>query len=116
MDHKSERARRAAERSVDLVVVATVAALLLGLLSTLALTARLLRPLGVLSGTVRRIAEGDLEARALVHGKDEIAALALEFNGMADRLPSIAAARWASSCRPSKPRRRPSTASPIRCW
>ena len=40
----------------------------------------------MLSGTVRRIGEGDLEARARVHGKDEIAALALEFNGMADRL------------------------------
>ena len=86
MGHKSDRARRAAERSVDLVVVATLAALGLGLVSSLALTARLLRPLGVLSGTVRRIAEGDLEARARVQGKDEIATLAQEFNTMADRL------------------------------
>ncbi len=86
MARKSDRARRAAERSVDLVVIATVVALGLGLISSLALTARLLRPLGVLSQTVRRIGEGDLEARARVEGKDEIAALAQEFNAMADRL------------------------------
>ncbi len=86
MARKSDRARRAAERSVDLVVFATVAALALGLFSSLWLTARLLRPLGVLSQTVRRLGEGDLEARARVEGKDEIAALAHEFNAMADRL------------------------------
>ncbi|HEX9289059.1 MAG TPA: ATP-binding protein [Anaeromyxobacteraceae bacterium] len=86
MARKSERARRAAERNVTGVVAATVAAIALGLLSSIALTARLLRPLGVLSQTVRRIGEGDLEARARVDGKDEIAALAQEFNTMADRL------------------------------
>jgi len=86
MARKSDRARRAAQRSIDLVVVATLAALGLGLVSSLGLTARLLRPLGVLSRTVRRIAEGDLDARALVGGKDEIAGLAREFNSMADRL------------------------------
>lgn len=86
MARKSDRARRASERSVDLVVVTTLIALGLGIVSSLALTARLLRPLGVLSQTVRRIAEGDLEARARVEGKDEIAALAHEFNAMADRL------------------------------
>jgi len=86
MARKSNRARRAAERSVQLVVFATLVALGLGLVTSLALTARLLRPLGVLSQTVRRITEGDLEARARVEGKDEIAALASEFNAMADRL------------------------------
>jgi len=86
MARKSERARRAAERNVTGVVAATLAAIALGLFSSLALTARLLRPLGMLSQTVRRIGEGDLEARARVDGKDEIAALAQEFNTMADRL------------------------------
>jgi len=86
MARKSDRARRAAERSEQLVVFATLLALGLGLVTSLALTTRLLRPLGVLSQTVRRITEGDLEARARVEGKDEIAALAQEFNAMADRL------------------------------
>jgi signal transduction histidine kinase len=83
---KSESARRAAERNVTAVVVATIAALVIGLASSFALTARLLRPLGVLSQTVRRFGEGDLAARARVDGKDEIAALAQEFNTMAERL------------------------------
>jgi len=83
---KSERSRRAAERNGTLVVVATVAALALGLVLSLTLTARLLQPLRLLTHTVRRIGEGDLEARARVEGKDEIAALAQEFNTMADRL------------------------------
>ncbi len=86
MGRKSDRARRVAERNVTVVVAATIAALALGLVSSLVLTARLLRPLKVLSRSVRRIGEGDLEARARVHGKDEIAGLAQEFNDMADRL------------------------------
>jgi two-component system, NtrC family, sensor histidine kinase KinB len=86
MARKSERARRVADRNVAIVLTATIATLVVGLLSSLALTARLLRPLGALSETVRRIGEGDLEARARVHGEDEIAALAQEFDTMADRL------------------------------
>src|SRR6266542_3271116 len=86
MGRKSDGARRLAERNVTIVVGTTIAVLVLGLVSSLALTARLLRPLKVLSGTVRRIGEGDLEARARVTGKDEIAALAQEFNTMADGL------------------------------
>jgi two-component system, NtrC family, sensor histidine kinase KinB len=86
MARKADRARRAAERNVTATVAATIGALVLGLVASLTLTARLLRPLGILSRTVRRITEGDLEARARVQGRDEIAALAQEFNGMADRL------------------------------
>jgi len=86
MGRKSDGARRLAERNVTIVVGTTIAVLVLGLVSSLALTARLLRPLKVLSATVRRIGEGDLEARARVEGKDEIAALAQEFNTMADGL------------------------------
>jgi signal transduction histidine kinase len=86
MARKGDRARRAAERNVTAVVGATIAALVLGLVSSLALTARLLRPLRALSHAVRRFGEGDVEARAPVGGKDEIAALAAEFNTMAERL------------------------------
>jgi signal transduction histidine kinase/HAMP domain-containing protein len=86
MARKADRARREAERNVTATVAATIGALVLGLLASLSLTARLLRPLAVLSRTVRRIGEGDLEARARIAGRDEIAALAQEFNTMADRL------------------------------
>ncbi len=86
MQAKSERVRARAERSVNLVIAVTAAALLAGLLASLALTARLLRPLGVLARTARRLGEGDLAARAALRGGDEIAALAREFDTMADRL------------------------------
>jgi signal transduction histidine kinase/HAMP domain-containing protein len=86
MARKSDAARRAAERNVTLVASATIAALAIVLVSSFALTARLLRPLRALSGTVRRFGEGDLEARANVAGNDEIAAVATEFDTMADRL------------------------------
>ncbi len=86
MARKSAGARRSAERNVAAVIAATIGALVLVLASSFALTARILRPLRVLSGTVRRFGEGDLDARAAVDGKDEIAALAGEFNTMAERL------------------------------
>ena len=43
-------------------------------------------PLRRLSGVTRSIASGDLSCRAALSGKDEIGALAVEFNKMADRL------------------------------
>jgi signal transduction histidine kinase len=44
------------------------------------------KPLSALSLAVRRFGEGDLESRATVRGKDELAGLSTEFNTMADRL------------------------------
>ncbi len=86
MQRKSERARRSSEQATTLVLATTVAALAIGIALSLALTARLLRPLAALAQTVRRIGEGDLEARAPARGRDEIAGLASEFNTMAERL------------------------------
>jgi two-component system, NtrC family, sensor histidine kinase KinB len=86
MQRKSDQARRSAERTTALVVGVTAAAVLAGLALSVWLMARLLRPLAALSQTVRRIGEGDLDARAPVAGKDEIAALGGEFNTMAERL------------------------------
>jgi len=86
MQRKADQARRSAERTTTVVVVATAAAILAGLLVAVGLMSRLLRPLAALSHTVRRIGEGDLDVRAPVTGKDEIAALGEEFNTMAERL------------------------------
>ena len=86
MLRKSERADAAARRMDTIMVVAGIAALLLGMSLSIALTNRVLRPLGVLSQAVRRVGEGDLAARASIAGKDEIAGLAGEFNAMAARL------------------------------
>jgi two-component system, NtrC family, sensor histidine kinase KinB len=83
---KSDRARRTSQESTALLIGATAAAFLVGLLASGALTARLLRPLGVLSQAVRRIGEGDLAARANVAATDEIGRLAREFNTMVAKL------------------------------
>jgi signal transduction histidine kinase len=86
MVRKSNQARRSAQRLLQLMMVATVGALALGLFASFALTARIVRPLSSLSLAVRRFGEGDLQSRAIPRGKDEIAALSNEFNTMADRL------------------------------
>jgi signal transduction histidine kinase len=86
MVRKSNQARRSAQRLLQLMLAATIAALGLGLVASFALTARIVRPLSALSLAVRRFGEGDLESRARPRGKDEIAALSTEFNTMADRL------------------------------
>ena len=86
MQRKSDEARRSAERTTALVVGVAAAAVVAGLVLSVWLMARLLRPLAALTHTVRRIGEGDLDVRAPVTGKDEIAALGEEFNTMAERL------------------------------
>ena len=86
MVRKSNQARRSAQRLLQLMMVATVGALVLGLVASFALTSRIVKPLSALSLAVRRFGEGDLESRARPRGKDEIAALSTEFNTMADRL------------------------------
>ena len=83
---KSEEARALGERHRSLVLFATLLALALSLLASVALTRRALRPLGVLSLAVRRIGEGDLDARARVPGEDEIAQVGRELDTMADKL------------------------------
>ena len=86
MVRKSEQARTTARRLDAVMIGAAIAACVLGLLSSLWLTTRILRPLGVLRFAARRLGEGDPKARARVHGRDEIAEVATEFNTMADKL------------------------------
>jgi NtrC-family two-component system sensor histidine kinase KinB len=86
MVRKSDRARQMARRLDAVMIAVAVLACALGLLASLGLTTRLLRPLGVLRQAARRLGEGDPQARARVSGRDEIAEVAGEFNTMADRL------------------------------
>src|SRR5205085_12120552 len=57
---KSDEARRTGERNHSLLLFSTVAALLVGIVASVSLTRRALRPLQKLSFAVRRIGEGDL--------------------------------------------------------
>ncbi len=83
---KSDQARATAERNRSLLLFSTICALALCLFASVSLTRRALRPLGLLSLAVRRIGEGDLEARARIPGEDEIAQVGRELDTMADRL------------------------------
>jgi NtrC-family two-component system sensor histidine kinase KinB len=86
MLRKSDRGATRAHVLEQILVAAVALALILGLVGSAGLTTRALRPLGVVSAAVRRFGEGDLKARADLAGQDEIAALAGEFNRMAERL------------------------------
>ncbi len=86
MVRKSNATEKRAHQFEQLVLAAVVLALVVGLFASSWLTARMLRPLGVVSAAVRRFGQGDQRARVNVQGKDEIAAVAVEFNDMADRL------------------------------
>ncbi|QAT89001.1 sensory box histidine kinase [Corallococcus coralloides] len=86
MVRKNDRLRQQSERVNTLMVLAVVAALGFGLSFTTSLVQRALRPVSVLSQAVRRLGQGDVEARAVVEGRDEISGLARDFNTMAERL------------------------------
>jgi len=83
---KSEQARALSERNRNLVILATMAALVLSVIASVSLTRRALRPLAILSLAVRRIGEGDLDARARLQGEDEIAQVGRELDTLADKL------------------------------
>jgi NtrC-family two-component system sensor histidine kinase KinB len=83
---KGQRTEQRAARFERILTVAVILASVLGLLVSVSLTTRLLRPLGVVSAAVRRFGQGDLQARARIQGEDDIAQLAQEFNTMADHL------------------------------
>jgi signal transduction histidine kinase len=86
MNRKSDAAENAARRLDTFLAVVALAGSVLGIGASAAMTTRLLRPLSVLGQTAKRIGEGDLVVRAHVEGRDEIGALAAEFNAMAERL------------------------------
>jgi NtrC-family two-component system sensor histidine kinase KinB len=86
MVRKVDTAERRARVFEHLVTLAVVVALAAGLLASVWLTTRTLRPLGVVAAAVRRFGEGDLKARAAVRGQDEISGVAAEFNRMAEGL------------------------------
>lgn len=86
MVRKSDGLRKQSERVNTLMALAMMAALGFGLFFTTSLVQRAIRPMSVLSQAVRRLGQGDVEARAVVEGRDEVAQLARDFNTMAERL------------------------------
>jgi signal transduction histidine kinase len=83
---KSERAQQLAGEWGTLLVAVSIAGLVLGLIASSIMTTRVLRPLGVLGQTARRLGEGDVAVRARVDSGDEIGELARELNTMAEHI------------------------------
>ena len=86
MVRKSDAVRRTGERMNAVTIVVALLALALGVFVSILLTRRLLQPLSALSEATHRIGEGNFDTRAQVHGNDELAQLARDFNAMAGRL------------------------------
>ncbi|NIA13622.1 MAG: response regulator [Nitrospiraceae bacterium] len=80
----------------DMVLIIAVAALIVVLVSML-LAGTITRPILSIGEVVGRFAEGDLEARWLPEGPDEVAALGTSFNEMAGTLASQIAIRQGSA-------------------
>jgi len=86
MLRKSDAARRESRRRAQAMLAAAGLAFVAGVVTTLVLAGRILRPLRVFGQAVEQFGAGDFAVRALVRGRDEIAQLAGTFNAMADRI------------------------------
>ncbi|HXX92359.1 MAG TPA: ATP-binding protein [Planctomycetota bacterium] len=83
---KSDRAQELGRRLSRLALFIFAGTLVLAGVLSVYLTHRALGPLSRLAQAARRIAEGDLEMRVKIDGKDEVSQLAGEFNAMAEKL------------------------------
>ena len=86
MFEKSTWARETAQRAIRDVIVAAMVALAVALPISVVLVRRVLRRLERVTNAAERLGGGDFEARAVVGGRDEIAALGRTFDAMATRL------------------------------
>ncbi|MGA9522322.1 MAG: ATP-binding protein [Myxococcaceae bacterium] len=86
MTAKAQELRATSARVNTLMLVGIALAFGVGLVASTSLVNRSLRPLGVLSHAVRRLGEGDLQARAEVKTTGEMGQLAADFNAMAAKL------------------------------
>ncbi|NTU86383.1 MAG: HAMP domain-containing protein, partial [Chloroflexales bacterium] len=71
------------------LLTAAVAAAVVGLISSLLLLRQILRPLGEIAESSRRIAEGRYDERVAVPASDELATVASSFNAMAASLEQV---------------------------
>ncbi len=86
MLRRTDAAAEEGNEAVGTTLTLSVVALVVALGVSAVLLRRLLLPLKVVDRGVRRIAEGDFDARLKVRGEDEVATLARSFNEMSDKL------------------------------
>ena len=77
-------------RTFIIICACLIAVLTIGLaMAVMQITTGMLRPIQVLAQAAGRISEGDLDARADVDSRDEIAVLADRFNDMAGNIQTL---------------------------
>ncbi len=74
---------------VKTVVVASIWVMLAALVAVYLITVRIISPLKSMSRMAKEFASGNFSVRAPVHGKDEVAELAVAFNNMAESLSHL---------------------------
>jgi signal transduction histidine kinase len=84
---------RATRRATLGLVAIGLLVLVLGLVAGAVIAGQVARPIGRLDQAARRVAEGDLSARAKVEGSAEQQRLARTFNDMTDRLERLLASQ-----------------------
>lgn len=84
----SRRAQDVAHRATWTLGLVGSGVLMVGLLFSLLLSNRIVRPVRELSEATRRIADGDYDVEVPAEGQDELARLAHQFNEMAEQLRS----------------------------
>lgn len=81
----TERREAVIRRTTTFGLLFVVLGIVMAVLQSLAIS----KPILDLARSARRIADGDLSARATVKGRDEIATLSTSFNEMADRINTL---------------------------
>src|SRR5581483_1988335 len=89
MATKAERAAGVARRWFLLTLSLAGALVVAGIALAIFLANSIVRPIRELTSAAKKIAGGELDARAEIHSRDEIGVLAAEFNRMAERLREL---------------------------
>ena len=85
--------QRAVQSTITKLVLVAGTVLLLGLFAGSVIARQVALPLRRLEGTAKRLAGGDLSARAVVEGSSEQRSLSMSFNEMADRVQRLIGAQ-----------------------
>lgn len=86
MFNGKNRAKLSSSKSMYIVILSSVAAALIGLIISIFYTNKTLRPINMLTETIKSVREGNLNKEVPIICDDEIGMLAKEFNSMTCRL------------------------------
>ncbi len=73
----------------DYIIKVSIITMTISVCLALFMSNKLYRPMKNLKDAMKKLSEGNLSARAIVEGKDEIAILSSKFNSMADRIEKL---------------------------